>query len=64
MKQKQEILERIVEINDILFNIDMVDVWQEEDTNAYERLSKEKQELEIELEKIENGRNMETYKRL
>ena len=54
MKTKQEILERIVEINDRLFNIDMVDVWQEEDRNAYERLSKEKQELEIELEKIKN----------
>lgn len=54
MKTKQEILERIVEINNRLFNIDMVDVWQEEDRNAYDRLSKEKQELEIELEKIEN----------
>ena len=57
MKTKQEILERIVEINDRLFNIDMVDVWQEEDRNAYDRLSKEKQELEIELEKIENGKS-------
>lgn len=54
MKTKQEILERIVEINDRLFNIDMVDVWQEEDRNAYDRLSKEKQELELELEKMEN----------
>lgn len=60
MKTKQEILERIAEINNRLFNIDMVDVWQENDRNAYDRLLKEKQELEIELEKIENERNMET----
>ena len=54
MKTKQEILEKIAEINNKLFNIDMVDVWQENDRNAYDRLLKEKQELENELEKLEN----------
>lgn len=57
MKTKQEILEKIAEINNRLFNIDMVDVWQENDRNAYDRLLKEKQELELELEKIENGKS-------
>lgn len=57
MKTKQEILERIAEINNRLFNIDMVDVWQENDRNAYDRLLKEKQELELELEKVENGKS-------
>ena len=57
MKAKQEILERIAEINNRLFNIDMVDVWQENDRNAYDRLLKEKQELELELEKVENGKS-------
>lgn len=54
MKTKEEILQRIAEINNRLFNIDMVDVWQENDRNAYDRLLKEKQELELELEKVEN----------
>ena len=52
MKTKEEILKRIAEINDSLFMIDMVEHWQEEDSNAYERLSKEKEELEKELEKL------------
>lgn len=51
---KEEILNKIADLNDRLFMIDMVDHWQEEDRNAYDRLSKEKKELEIELEKIEN----------
>lgn len=54
MKTKDEILKRIAEINDSLFMIDMVDRWQENDNLAYERLTKEKKELEIELEKLEN----------
>lgn len=57
MKTKEEILQRIAEINNRLFNIDMVDVWQENDRNAYDRLLKEKQELELELEKMENGKS-------
>ncbi len=51
---KEEILNKIVEINDKLFMIDMVDHWQDEDKLAYNKLTKEKKELEIELEKIEN----------
>lgn len=54
MRTKEEILKQLVEVNDRLFNIDMVDRWQEEDRNAYDRLTKEKQELEKELEKLEN----------
>lgn len=54
MKTKEEILNKIADINDRLFYIDMVDHWQQEDREAYESLSKEKKELELELEKIEN----------
>lgn len=60
MEQKEEILKKMEEVNDRIFSIDMIDVWQEEDRNAFDRLLKEKQELEKELEKIENERNMET----
>lgn len=54
MKTREEILKRIAEINDSLFMIDMVDRWQENDNLAYDRLTKEKLELEEELEKLEN----------
>lgn len=54
MKTKQEIIERLEEIDDSLWNIDMVDHWQEEDKLAYDRLTKERKELTKELEKIEN----------
>lgn len=51
---KDELLRKITEINDRLFMIDMIDHWQQEDREAYDRLTKEKKELEKELEKIEN----------
>lgn len=54
MKTKEEILQRIAEINNRLFNIDMVDHWQQEDRETYDRLTKEKIELEKKLEKLEN----------
>ena len=54
MKTKQEIIERLEEIDDSLWNIDMVDHWQEEDKLAYDRLTKERKELTKELEKLEN----------
>lgn len=51
---KEEILKKIADLNDRLFIINMVDHWQREDYEAYDRLWAEKKELEKELEKIEN----------
>lgn len=52
MNTKEEILKRLKDIEESLFLIDMVDRWQEEDKNAYYRLTKEKQELEKKLEEL------------
>lgn len=52
MKTKEEILKRINEINDSLFMIDMVDRWQESDKISYDKLTKEKIELEKKLEEL------------
>ena len=54
MKTREEILKRIDEINDLLFMIDMVEHWQDEDRKNYQELTQEKLELAKELEKIEN----------
>ena len=54
MKTKEEIIKRLEEIDDCIWTIDMIDHWQLEDRAAYDRLVKEKKELEKELEKIEN----------
>lgn len=54
MKTKQEIIERLEKIDDCLWSIDMVDHWQQEDREAYDNLTKERKELQKELEKIEN----------
>lgn len=45
-------LEKLADVNDRLFMIDMVDRWQEEDRKAYDSLTKLKKELENEI----NGR--------
>lgn len=52
--EREEIIKRLKKIDDCLWNIDMIDRWQPEDKEAYERLSKEKKELQKELEIIEN----------
>ena len=52
MNTKEEILKRLKDIEESLFLIDMVDRWQEEDRNAYDRITKEKQELEKKLEEL------------
>lgn len=52
MNTKEGILKRLKDIEESLFLIDMVDHWQEEDRNAYDRLSKEKKELEKKLEEL------------
>ena len=54
MKTKEEIIARLEEIDDCIWTIDMIDHWQQEDRDTYDRLSKERKELKQELEKIEN----------
>lgn len=54
MKTKEEILQRLDEIENDLFRIDMIDHWEDNTSKKYVELKREKVELELELEKIEN----------
>lgn len=54
MKTKEEILQRLEEIKDNLFLIDMLDHWEESTRNRYDELIKEEKTLKKELEIIEN----------
>jgi len=52
--KKDEIQKQLNDLEERLFIINMVDHWQREDYEAYDRLFAEKKKLEEELEKIEN----------
>lgn len=54
MKTKEEILKKLDDIENHIFMIDMIDHWQSEDEAAWDKLHKQKKELEEELERIEN----------
>ena len=57
---KEELLQQITNLNNKLFSLDMIDHWDNDIKEEYNKLYEEKLKLYEELEKIENeSRNME-----
>ena len=54
MSRKEEITKRLEEIEKHLFSLDMIDHWEEDIKEEYNRLLEERLNLYDEMEKIEN----------